>query len=196
MLRPPSADRILSGDYHALYEFDADLKHRTELAADALAHFEPYGVRDPAYSPDGSMIAFELARVAGVQWGETIGTYLIKADGTDLRKLSSGPGWIASWSPDGVAVALERWTTEPDRKDVIVVVNTATGAERVLDATAVDHKGPSEPDFQGWSWSPDGRGIVFLESPGDHPYVVDVATGDVTELPWTADSVPSWQRVP
>jgi hypothetical protein len=37
---------------------------------------------------------------------------------------------------------------------------------------------------------------MFLESPGDHPYVVDVATGDVTELPWTADSGPSWQRVP
>jgi hypothetical protein len=49
-------------------------------------------------------------------------------------------------------------------------------------------------DYEGWSWSPDGRSIVLLEQAGTRPFVVDVETGEATELPWDADSAPSWQR--
>jgi hypothetical protein len=50
-------------------------------------------------------------------------------------------------------------------------------------------------DYEGWSWSPDGRSIVMLERKGTRPIVVDVETGRVEELPWKADSAPSWQRI-
>jgi hypothetical protein len=49
--------------------------------------------------------------------------------------------------------------------------------------------------YEGWSWTPDGRSIVMLERAGTRPVVVDVETGDAIELPWEADSAPSWQRV-
>ena len=51
-------------------------------------------------------------------------------------------------------------------------------------------------DYEGWSWSPDGRSIVMQERSGTRPLVVDVQTGEATELPWEADSAPSWQRMP
>jgi hypothetical protein len=100
---------------------------------------------------------------------------------------------------------------------VIVVVDIASGDERVLGATSVETKTegsvpprPSEEseycgwyegpdgrvyDYEGWSWTPDGRSIVMLERAGTRPVVVDVETGDAIELPWEADSAPSWQRV-
>ena len=49
--------------------------------------------------------------------------------------------------------------------------------------------------YEGWSWTPDGRSIVVLERHGTRPMVVDIETGQATELPWTSDSALSWQRV-
>ena len=97
---------------------------------------------------------------------------------------------------------------------VIAILDIETGAERVLDATFAVMKDQAsrttDPDafrtdsirtwhtyaYEGWSWTPDGRGIVVLERHGTRPMVVDVDTGLTTELPWTSESAVSWQRVP
>jgi hypothetical protein len=44
-------------------------------------------------------------------------------------------------------------------------------------------------------WAPDGRSLLVLEKHRTRPWVVDIKSDAVTELPWLADSMPSWQRV-
>ena len=230
MFRPPSGDIILSSAIgrasdaaarrlEGLYVWDADLVNRTQLAIEGLERYQPYYFQPWAlvWSPDGSMIAFELG------WGDRepfeIGSFVMRADGTDVRRLERIDSFSVAWSPDGTALAFQRCRSHPGGDgSIIVLVDVASGSERILEATAVLTKregaplgqpaGTDEPlcgyyqgptgrawDYEGWSWSPDGRSIVMLESSGTRPMVVDVETGQATELPWEADSAPSWQRI-
>lgn len=230
----PNADRILSGPITKVVGgvgiplrseidvWDADLERRTALrpAVPGGEAFEPFRVWPEAWSPDGSTIMF------GVGGGSSLGTtptpidglYLMDADGGDVRRLQLP---LASrglaWSPDGMKIAVQQCSADPDRPGaVIVVVDLSSGTERALEATAVRMKregqqiargngdgycawfaGPEGRtwDYEGWSWSPDGRNIVMLERSGTRPIVVDVETGEASELPWEADSAPSWQRI-
>jgi hypothetical protein len=229
MFRPPNGDLILSsesgpasavltGSLQRLYLWDRDLRDRTQIEVEGLEGYQPYYFQPYSlwWSPDGSMIAFELG------WGDRepfeIGTFVMRSDGTDVRPLK-GVGGPLAWSPDGSTIAYERGCPDLSRQGaVIVILDVASGAERVLEATAVETKyegfvSPLPPretdgcfggwihdlngrawDYEGWSWSPDGRSIVMLERRGTRPVVVDVESGQVSELPWEADSPPSWQR--
>jgi len=204
MVRPPDGDLILSGDYHALDVFSRDLQERTTLAAGALEPYEPYGISWPAWSPDGSMIAFEVDRVEDRNaWTGSLGTFVLNADGSGLRRIGTGEGIGASWSPDGSRIAVGR-VRESDRAGatlaagaVVVIIDIATGAEQELEATRVEGKAEMGRGWlhEGWSWSPDGHSMVMLERHGTRPLVIDVETGEASELPWETDSLPSWQRV-
>ncbi|HEX6207210.1 MAG TPA: hypothetical protein VF058_02515, partial [Actinomycetota bacterium] len=61
---------------------------------------------DPAWSPDGSMVAF--ARVTDE--GRRSSVFLVEADGSGLRQLTSGPHLDRqpAWSPDGMQIAFVR----------------------------------------------------------------------------------------
>ncbi len=225
MFRPPNGDMILSHGSDATVPttvgggginlWDADLENHTLLEPDALKGFTPYRISPWGlwWSPDGSMIAFEVGGNPAVD-----GFYLMKADGSDVKRREVDGGPLA-WSPDGTELAFQRCRTSAvGDVAVIVILDVATGAERVLESTTVqtkkegaEHTPPSEIadeplcgfyqgpngrawDYEGWSWSPDGRSIVMLERRGTRPLVIDVQTGVAAALPWKADSAPSWQR--
>ena len=228
MFRPPNGDLILSHASDAtvpvstggrgIYVWDADLQSHTLLEPEALKRFEPYSVSPWGmwWSPDGSMIAFVIGGSPSID-----GFYVMKADGSGVRRLEGVDGSASAWSPDGTKLAFQRCSTTPAGDGaVIVIVDVESGAQRVLQATSVKTKteGAAHPrppetvgqplcgfyqgptgrawDYEGWSWSPDGLSIVMLERSGTRPTVVDVETGQATDLPWEADSAPSWQRVP
>lgn len=190
MFRPPDGDLILSPEGQALNVWDGDLQNATELLRQSL------DVRWPTWSPDGAMIMFMLDSEA----------FVMNPDGADPRLV--GDGWSPLWSPDSNSIAFERLTPDPDGSvAVIVIINLGSGAEEVLEATSTGVKSGTPFHtitnntfhtgwyYEGWSWSPDGRSLLILESHRTRPWVVDVETGRVTELPWEADSAPSWQRV-
>jgi len=201
IFRPPSGDLILSSWFSGSAEsnagltwFDAELQPLGQLGKTALAEYEPYFVESPAWSPDGSTIAFGLARAGGNQiLGDRQG-FLINADGTGLRPISA----YGQWSPDGTMIAGERFSEDPDAEgSVIVIVDVTRGTEHELEVTAVLTKiegvvrDATNPNFHSID-GPEGR---FLEQHGGRPLAVSVETGAATELPWVMNSAPSWQRV-
>jgi len=99
----------------------------------------------PAWSPDGSRIAFTSLRRDGI--------WVMNADGTSLRRVTTSPSLDLepTWSPDGRRFVFvlrgELWTEAvggTDRRRLPV----APGAD-------------ARPD-----WSPDGTQIAFLSSQG------------------------------
>jgi len=65
----------------------------------------------PFWSPDSTRIIFNSTRDAG----ETDDVYAMKADGSDVRRLTQNDidDTYASWSPDGRKIALRKRIKEP-----------------------------------------------------------------------------------
>ena len=62
---------------------------------------------DPAWSPDGTKIAFSSTRHAEYHLHNQLEIYLMNADGTEIERLTNSPGEDLSptWSPDGTKIA-------------------------------------------------------------------------------------------
>jgi eukaryotic-like serine/threonine-protein kinase len=125
-----------------------------------LTSDSPADDSEPAFSPDGSQIAFRSERAGG-------GIFLMGATGESVRRLTDF-GYNPAWSPDGtrIAVATERVELQPRNRHVssseLWVVDTRSGAKRPL---AQAGKGGRDfgngSDAVQPSWSPDGKRIAF-----------------------------------
>ena len=121
---------------------------------------------DPAFSPDGSTVAFGQVAQAPGQTGRDGTPHLItvKPDGSDVTVVATGPPiasfFIPSWSPDGAHIAIQYGTfatASVDDSDQltgqIATVEVSSGTITMLDT------GPGFADNP--SWSPDGSRIAF-----------------------------------
>jgi Tol biopolymer transport system component len=103
--------------------------------------------RGPAWSPDGSKIAFVTPS----------GVYIMNADGSGRRFVTSAPasGWAASlaWSPDGTRIVFS------DAGGLAVVNADGSGRKRVITASSGVY-------IFAPAWAPDGR-ILFGKRSGD-----------------------------
>jgi Tol biopolymer transport system component/predicted Ser/Thr protein kinase len=114
---------------------------------------------DPAFSPDGSAIAFSWTGLDG----KSPGIYVFDVAGSAAmprRLTQSGFEDVSpAWSPNGTEIAFERVKpSEPDNE--LIVVRVADGVERKLRAVrqSVPLSDSSRPLL---AWTPDGKAIVI-----------------------------------
>jgi DNA-binding winged helix-turn-helix (wHTH) protein/WD40 repeat protein len=108
----------------------------------------------PAFSPDGSRIAF--AWNGDPESGDKGFDLYVKAIGSEtLLRLTHHPStWLnAAWSPDGTQIAFHRMAGADSG---IYLVPALGGPERKLRPTRI-----SWASFNSISWSPDGKWIAF-----------------------------------
>jgi Tol biopolymer transport system component len=114
----------------AIYAMDTDGTNRRELIADAA---------DPAWSPDGSMLAFVSDRDHNGRclFHECSGfaneLYVARADGSDARRVTRTRAVeeTPTWSPDGTRIAFSRVTNENTGYDIYTIRPSGTGLRRI-----------------------------------------------------------------
>jgi TolB protein len=145
---------------------------------------------DPAFSPDGTRIAFSRESVTHGSGGVEIqrGIFLMNADGSDVHQVAgcSNPACkllyaSPTWSPDGSRIA---FATDVVGVSIDVVNSDGTGLKELC--RRCGHGSP----ISSLAWSPDGTAIVFttqFEGPEGrtsyHPlYLLDLENGSVRSL--------------
>jgi Tol biopolymer transport system component len=102
----------------------------------------------PAFSPDATQIAFRSD-------GDGGGIFVMRADGTGLRRISDA-GYNPAWSPDGTQILYaEEGITRPEdrsgRLSRLWAVDLASGRKRMV----------TRDDAVQPQWSPNGRYIAY-----------------------------------
>ncbi|MCG8460963.1 MAG: S9 family peptidase [Holophagales bacterium] len=162
---------------------------------------------DPAWSPDGRLLAFRSAR-----GGEEVALWLIRPTGGEAWRLSDVEGAVGSyrWSPDGSSIAFvatdppdpERTAAEKALDDPLVVegayrfdhlhrVSVDAEADAPVAATRI-----TGGDFHvvGFDWSPDGNRLVFTHHPT--PRAFEWRNSDLSVVPSTGGEPVSLVRSP
>lgn len=150
--------------------------------------------RLPAWSPDGSRVAFQgywsspdqevretrLGRVGRIAGSDI---FMVNSDGTDIRRITNDPYQDSGpvFSPDGSQIAYT--STRDGNSDVFIVDTLGTEMRRITDS-------PSReccPD-----WSPDGTRLLYVSDTEERPglYVVDIDGATSTWL--AAGSIGRW----
>jgi Tol biopolymer transport system component len=141
--------------------------------------------RQPAWSPDGSLIAFVDARLRLV---------VAHADGTRLEALTSGkpPVQDPAWAPDGSRIVFQEFGRGRFTGDIAIVTTTGSVPRRITRTKHAD----AEP-----TWSPDGSLIAFVSNrdpvtgvADDEIYVVRPDGGGLRRLTKNdyRDRSPAW----
>ena len=154
----------------------------TNLTADS-----PEDDTEPAFSPDGSQIAFRSEREGG-------GLFLMGATGESVRRLTD-EGHNPAWSPDGREVVYSTadlqtfWPYGRSGHGFLTAVSVATGEKRRLTKEGQDAAQPS--------WSPHGHRVAFwgLRSGGQRDLWTVPSSGEGTPVSLTEDADLDWNPV-
>jgi TolB protein len=131
--------------YYALYGMQADGKDQERLPEEGGQPSTPelfYQI-DPAWSPDGRLVAFASNRMGALE------IYAMRLDGTGTRRLTSGDeDSNPAWSPDGKRIVFARGT----RSNLALMNADGTDVHRLTDDDAEEFAP---------AWSPDGSWIAY-----------------------------------
>jgi Tol biopolymer transport system component len=152
-----------SGDTFKIWTADANGSNPRQLASG----------ENPAWSPDGTQIAFGYINFNNVD-DPRDGVYVVNADGSGYRELVITKGNVdaptVAWSPDGGMLA---YATD-DELDLLTI---ATGKKRKLATLG---------DSAQLAWSPDGTEIAFNDN--NNVFVVPASGGKPRQLTHSSPS--------
>jgi hypothetical protein len=117
---------------------------------------EKYFDSEPAWSPNGKLIAFTSDRRTS-KGSTNIDLYTMRTDGSGIKLLFECSGWCRhpEWSPDGKNIVFQM-------DDDLYVINADGSKPRKLTNGARNEYA---------AWSPDGQWIAFTRSAGDNSYI-------------------------
>jgi Tol biopolymer transport system component len=175
-----------------IFRIGADGTNVVNLTRSADANdcgcFDPFLVfAQPAFSPDGRLIAFssDLADPGG-----NLDIYLMDRNGSNIRRLTTNAAIDAEpdWSPDGTTIAFQ---SKRDGDMELYLMKT-DGA--LLDQLTHNSTVDIQPD-----WSPDGTKIAFISNADgfNDVWVIDPDRSHAANLTNDAasDERPDWQPV-
>ena len=139
--------------------------HIDDLISNPLV-FGGNGEVDPAWSPNGTWVAF----AALAEDGSSTGLFLRNPDGVIQFQITEAPDRTPTWSPDGKRLAFVRTVGSPD--------NSAMGEEAAdrnddIWVIQIDDNGPASQEITvttddardyAPTWSPDNERIAFLST--------------------------------
>lgn len=156
----------------------------------------PADSRDPAWSPDGTRIAFASNREGNWE------LYILEIATGTISRLTYTPGFegAPTWSPDGAYLAYEGYSSDTQDLDIYIISSDPTRAASEGSLRATFAAGPDiEPD-----WSPGGRAITFTSwrsGTNQDIYVLslDETGGDMqalnlTNTPDVNEDYPAWSH--
>lgn len=134
-------DEYLNTGISTLYITPVDGRTTSRLTPPEVGGFEP------AWSPDGTRIAFSDG-----------GINVIDIDGTNLNQVVAN-GYQPCWSPDGLSIAFSRGKSDEGTGKNIYSINVdGSGLKQWTDAPG-DEESPN--------WSPDGESILYMRRLGN-----------------------------
>lgn len=164
-----STSKIAFASYRAgneeIYSCNADGTGVTRLTN------APGSDTQPAWSPDGTHIAFISDRVGG-----SPEVYVMNADGTNVVRRTFNGGWAQNptWSPDGTTLAYSA---------------VSNGSANIWKVGAFSGSASLAIEKPGWddqpSWSPDGTKIALASDWQAYDFVQDIYTATPSGANWT-----------
>jgi hypothetical protein len=159
-----------------------------------------YTLSGAQWSPDGSTIAYNAFETDAVTQETSFRVHLVDADGTNDRLLPAPAdprihqAW-PTWSPDGTTLMVERFVLATDgARDasswVAVVPADGSSPGHDLLPRSVGSAGTGTVKV----WSPDGSKAILNFDDLQQTWLVDIATGEGSEVQW-GDHLPEWQRL-